>query len=73
MKKSILLTAVVCLLLAGCGSLGGASPGLAGGKLWPGGLKTAASDRAFIEEVENDPFPEADQVAQVDLKVAGRR
>ena len=73
MKKSILSIAAACLLLAGCGSLGGSSPGLAGGKLWPGGLDTASSRQSFIEEVENDPFPEADQVAQVDLQVTGRR
>ena len=69
--RRLLCAAVVCLLFAGCSTVGGSWRSPAGGwKRLPAWIGLNSREKAFAEAVERDPFPAADQA---DLKVGVSR
>jgi len=58
MISRILCVFALCLLMAGCGTLGAASPrSFDGLRLFPARRQSRASGKSFIRQVEQDPFP----------------
>ena len=70
MGKKIFSLVAVCLIAGGCGTVGTSSRGTGReGGLLPSLAASKSGDGSFRRQVENDPFPAADNVHAADMRV----
>ena len=70
MGKKTFCLVVVCLIAGGCGTVGTSSRGTGReGGLFPSLAASKSGDGSFRRQVQNDPFPAADNVYLADMRV----